>query len=186
MRHPFMEALTAGLTGAGLTVLRYQFPYMELGQKRPDPQPVLLATVQAALALGERLAAGQPLFAAGKSMGGRMASLALAEEPVPAVRGLVFFGFPLHQAGKPSLSRAAHLSRLKVPMLFLQGTRDTLADLELIRKVAGGLGERATLAVMDGADHGFAVPKRSGTTGEAVMAQLVAETEAFCRRLARP
>jgi predicted alpha/beta-hydrolase family hydrolase len=164
MRHRFMEAMSARLAAVGIATFRFQFPYMEAGSRRPDGRATLLATVRAAIAAGREAAPDLPLLAGGKSMGGRMTSLAAAEAPVAGVRGLVFFGFPLHPAGRPSTERADHLGQVDLPMLFLQGERDKLAELELLRPVCERLGDRATLHVIPSADHGFHVPKRSGRT----------------------
>jgi len=172
MRHSFMEAMAQRLAARGIGTLRYQFSYIEQGSRRPDPEPLLLATVRAAVAAGREVAGGLPLLAGGKSMGGRMTSRAAAAEPLPGVSGLVFVGFPLHPAGQPGVSRADHLSRVDLPLLFLQGTRDTLADLELLRPVVDRLGERATLRVIEHADHMFHVLKRSGRTDEQVLDEL--------------
>jgi hypothetical protein len=172
MRHAFLEALAVRLAAGGVATLRWQFPYTEKGSRRPDPQPVLLAAVRSAVATGRELAGGLPLFAGGKSMGGRMTSLAAAKEALPDVRGLVFVGFPLHPAGKPSIERAAHLASTAVPLLFLQGTRDTLADLALLRPVCEALGPRANLRIFEDADHSFHVRKKSGRDDDAVMAEL--------------
>jgi predicted alpha/beta-hydrolase family hydrolase len=183
MRHPFMEGLAGALARTGLATFRYQFPYMERGQRRPDPQPVLLETVGAAV---EAAALAEPrlaLVAGGKSMGGRMTSLAAARRPLPGVRGFVFYGFPLHPAGRPSVSRAAHLPEVRVPMLFLQGSRDALADPALIRDTCAGLGDRADLLFWDGADHGFAVPKRSGKTAADVLRELAEATSQWAKKL---
>jgi hypothetical protein len=170
MGHRFMSGMSNRLGERGIGTFRYQFPYAEAGKKRPDPQPILLATVRSAVRrAGEE---GLPLLAGGKSMGGRMTSLAASAEPLPDVRGIVFFGFPLHPPGKPGAERAAHLSDVTVPLLFLQGTRDTLAKLELIEPVIDNLGNAATLHVADGADHGFHVQKRSGRTDADVMDEL--------------
>jgi uncharacterized protein len=160
MTHPFMQAVADGLSRRGIATLRFQFPSMERGSRRPDSPRVAHAAVRAAV----RTAAttGLPLFAGGKSFGGRMSSQAQASEPLPGVRGLVFFGFPLHPADKPSIERAAHLDDVACPMLFLQGTRDELADLELLRAVTDRLGARASLALLDDADHAFHVRKSSG------------------------
>jgi hypothetical protein len=179
MRHSFMEALAATLAGRGVATLRYQFPYIERGSRRPDPEPVLRATVRAAIDHGLEATPDLPLFAGGKSMGGRMTSLAMAESPHPAVRGLVFFGFPLHAPGRPGDTRAAHLSRVRAPMLFLQGTRDDLADLPLMRTVCSGLGDRARLHVLEGADHSFHVLKRSGRTDGEVLEELAGAAMAW-------
>jgi len=172
MRHPFLESIAQRLAGQGIGTLRYQFPYTEQGGGRPDPEPLLLATVRAAVAAGCEAAGGLPLLAGGKSMGGRMTSRAAAVEPLPGVAGLVFLGFPLPPPGQPPVSRAAPLSRVDLPMLFLQGTRDTLADLTLLRPVVERLGSRATLRVIEGADHSFHVLKRSGRTDEQVLDEL--------------
>jgi predicted alpha/beta-hydrolase family hydrolase len=157
-----MQAVASGLADRGVATLRYQFPYMERGSKRPDAPPLAQAAVRAAVAEAARMAAHLPLFAGGKSFGGRMTSQAQAALPMPGVRGLVFLGFPLHPAGRPSQDRAQHLLQVECPMLFLQGTRDELAELELVRSLALQLGERATLTLFEGADHSFHVPARSG------------------------
>jgi predicted alpha/beta-hydrolase family hydrolase len=162
MGHPFMAKAAEGLAGRGIATLRYQFPYMERGSKRPDSPPVALAAVRAAVAHAAQLLPGMPLFAGGKSFGGRMTSQAQAAEALPGVRGLAFFGFPLHAAGQPSDARAKHLGDVEVPLLFLQGTRDALADSQLMRALAKRLGPRATLAFFEEADHSFHVPARSG------------------------
>jgi len=168
MQHAFMAAFATGLARRGIATLRYQFPYMEKGSKRPDPPAVAHAAVRAAVAEAAAQCAGLPLFAGGKSFGGRMTSQAQAKEPLPGVRGLVFVGFPLHPAGKPSLERAEHLSDVHCPMLFLQGTRDELADVARVRTVIERLGERATLALFDDADHAFHVRASSGRNDEQV------------------
>ena len=172
MRHAFMEALTAGLNARSIATFRYQFAYVERGSARIDPQPVLLATVRNAVAAARAAAGDLPVIAGGKSMGGRMTSLAAAEAPLDGVRGIAFVGFPLHPAGAPGTARAEHLQRVTVPMLFLQGTRDALAGLDLLTPVTDALGTRAALHVVDGADHGFAVLKRSGRTNAAVLDEL--------------
>jgi predicted alpha/beta-hydrolase family hydrolase len=172
MRHQFMESIAQRLSAQGIGTLRYQFPYTEQGGRRPDPEPVLLATVRAAVAAGREAAGELPLMAGGKSMGGRMTSRAAAAAPLPGVAGLVFLGFPLHPAGQPGVSRADHLSRVDLPMLFLQGTRDTLADLTLLKPVVERLGKRATLRSIEHADHMFHVLKRSGRTDEQVLDEL--------------
>ena len=173
MHHSFMAAIAAGLAQRRIATLRFQFPFTEQGSRRPDPPAVAHAAIRAAVGEAARLLPGVPLFAGGKSYGGRMSSQAQAIEPLPGVRGLVFVGFPLHPAGKPSTSRADHLRDVQLPMLFLQGTRDTLADLPLVREVTEGLGKRATLHVVDGADHGFHVLVRSGRTDEQVRQDLL-------------
>jgi uncharacterized protein len=179
MRHPFMEAISRRLAGQGIATLRYQFPYMEKGLGRPDAPPVATATVRAACELAQAKAGDLPLLAGGKSFGGRMTSTAQAEAPLPQVRGLVFLGFPLHPPKRPAIGRAEHLDRVTIPMLFLQGTRDDLADLGLVRDVTSRLGPRATLHVVDGADHSFAVLKRSGRSGDAVLDELAMTTAAW-------
>jgi predicted alpha/beta-hydrolase family hydrolase len=179
MRHRLFEALVPLLAGQGVAVLRYQFPYMEAGRKRPDAPEVAQATVRAAVAVAAEVAAGLPLLAGGKSFGGRMTSTAQSVEPLPGVRGLAFLGFPLHAAGRPSGGRADHLDRVTVPMLFLQGTRDALADLTLMRPVVDRLGPRATLHVVEEADHSFGVLKRSGRNAEDVLRELAATTAAW-------
>jgi predicted alpha/beta-hydrolase family hydrolase len=162
MAHPFMAAVAADLARRGIATLRYQFPYMERGSKRPDPPPLAQASVRAAVMEAQRLAPDLPLFAGGKSFGGRMTSQAQAAAPLPGVRGLIFLGFPLHPARRPSRDRAKHLSDVRAPMLFLQGSRDTLAALDELRPVCEGLGAGATLKVFADADHSFHVPARSG------------------------
>jgi len=172
MRHAFMEAIAQRLAARGIATLRYQFLYAERGSRRIDPEPLLLATVRAAVAAGREAAGGLPLLAGGKSMGGRMTSRAAAAAPLEGVRGLVFLGFPLHPAGEPGVSRAEHLARVDLPMLFLQGTRDALADLTLLAPVVERLGARAVLRVIEHADHGFHVLKRSGRADEQVLDEL--------------
>lgn len=173
MRHRFLEGLAGALESRGIATLRYQFPYMEERRRGPpDRHPVLRATVRAAVAAGATAADGLPLLAGGKSMGGRMTSLAAAESPLAGVRGVCFIGFPLHPAGRPGTERARHLASVRVPMLFLQGTRDRLADLDLLRDALRPLGEAATLRVIDGADHSFGVLERSDRTEEDVREEL--------------
>ena len=162
MTHTFMAAFANGLAERGVATLRFQFPSMEKGARRPDPPAIAHAAVRAAVAAAADAAPGLPLFAGGKSFGGRMTSQAQAASALPNVRGLVFVGFPLHPAGKPADERAQHLEQVALPMLFLQGTRDELADLTLLRPVLERLGQRATLEVFDDADHAFHVPARSG------------------------
>jgi predicted alpha/beta-hydrolase family hydrolase len=180
MRHAFLEAVSKELAGEGVATLRYQFPYTEQEKHRPDAPEILEATVRAAVdrAVKEEL----PLFAGGKSMGGRMTSQAQAQEPLPGVRGLVFLGFPLHPPRQPSVSRAKHLDRVTIPMLFLQGTRDDLAGIDLIRDVCSTLGKRADLHVVEGGDHSFKVLKRSGRNEAAVMRELRDTTVSFMRK----
>jgi hypothetical protein len=173
MAHRSMASLADGLAERGVATLRYQFPYMEKGGKRVDPPAVAHAAVRAAAAEALRLAAGLPLFAGGRSFGGRMTSQAQAVSPLAGVLGLVFFAFPLHSAGKPAAERAAHLAEVKVPMLFLSGTKDTLAELDLLKPVVARLGERARLTLFEAADHSFHVPARSGRKDEEVLAELL-------------
>jgi uncharacterized protein len=173
MAHPFMAAVAAGLDARGVATLRYQFPYMERRAKRPDPPALAQATVRAAAAEAARRAPGCVLVAGGKSFGGRMTSQAQALAPLPGVRGLAFLGFPLHPAGKPSDQRARHLADVRVPMLFLQGSRDALADSSLLRPVIERLGERASLRVFADADHSFHVPARSGRRDADVMSEIL-------------
>src|SRR3954470_16793104 len=169
MRHASMGAISAGLAERGIATLRYQFPYMEKSSKRADPPPSAHAAVRAAVAEASRHCKGLPLIAGGKSFGGRMTSQAQAKAPLDEVKGLAFFGFPLHPAGKPSGDRAKHLAEVKIPMLFLQGTRDALAELSLLKPVIKGLGSRATLRLLEGADHSFHVLKSSGRNDREVM-----------------
>jgi predicted alpha/beta-hydrolase family hydrolase len=162
MSHPFMAAVATELSARGIATLRYQFPYMERGANRPDPPRLAQATVRAAAAQAARLAPALPCVAGGKSFGGRMTSQAQAASPLPGVKGLAFLGFPLHPAGRPSDQRAEHLFEVRIPMLFLQGTRDALADLALLRPLTQRLGERASLQLFRDADHSFHVPARTG------------------------
>ena len=173
MAHPFMHAVAAGLAERDIATLRYQFPYMENRGKRPDPPKLAHATVRAAAAQALQLAPRLPLVAGGKSFGGRMTSQAQAASRLPGVRGLAFLGFPLHPANRPSDERAEHLFRVQVPMLFLQGTRDALADTQLISSVTKRLGERASLHLIPDADHSFHVPARTGRTDTEVMSDLL-------------
>jgi predicted alpha/beta-hydrolase family hydrolase len=181
MGHAFMEAIATGLAERRIATLRFQFPFMEQGSKRPDPPAVAQAAVRAALEEAAGKLPGLPLFAGGKSFGGRMTSQAQAAKPLAGVRGLVFVGFPLHPAGKPGTERAKHLAQVELPMLFLQGTRDELADLELVRSVVTPLGERATLHVVDGADHSFHVLVRSGRNDAQVREELLDTMAAWMR-----
>lgn len=164
MTHPAMESNAQGLAARGIATLRYQFLYMEKGLRRPDPPRLAHAAVRSAAAKAVELAPDLPLFAGGRSFGGRMTSQAQAEQPLPGVRGLAFLGFPLHPAGKPGVERAEHLSRVQVPMLFVSGERDALAELGLLKPIVAGLGESATLHLVRHADHSFKVPARSGRT----------------------
>jgi uncharacterized protein len=162
MTHPFMAAVAAELAARDIATLRYQFPYMEQGGKRPDPPKVAHATIRAAVAEARRLMPKLPLVAGGKSFGGRMTSQAQAAAPLLGVRGLAFLGFPLHPAGRPSQYRAKHLFDVETPMLFLQGTRDALAQLDQLEPLCQALGARATLKLFQDADHSFHVPARTG------------------------
>jgi uncharacterized protein len=176
MSHPFMAKLAEELAGVGVGTLRYQFPYMEERRRVPDAPAVLTATVRAAVRAGAEAAPGLALLAGGKSMGGRMTSQAAAERPLDGVRGLVFFGFPLHPPGRPGTKRADHLAKVTAPMLLLQGTRDTFADLKLLRPVCAKLGSRATLHAIETADHSFHVLKSSGRTDAEVLHELAETT----------
>jgi predicted alpha/beta-hydrolase family hydrolase len=169
MAHPFMANAAAALAARGIATLRYQFPYMERGSKRPDTPKVAHAAVRAAVAEAQRALPGLPLVAGGKSFGGRMTSQAQANAPLPGVVGLLFLGFPLHPAGKPSIERAQHLAAIRVPMLFVQGTRDELADVSLIESTVGALGRRATLQWVADGDHSFKVPARAGRSQREVL-----------------
>jgi uncharacterized protein len=173
MAHPFMAQVAAALAERGIATLRYQFPYMEQGGRRPDPPKLAHATVRAAVAAAARLVPKLPLIAGGKSFGGRMTSQAQAASPLPGVRGLAFLGFPLHPAGRPSQERGRHLFDVRIPMLFLQGTRDTLALTDEIEPLCAELGVRATLRLFADADHSFHVPKRSGRTDAQVMGDVL-------------
>ncbi len=173
MTHPFMTAVANGLAERGIASLRYQFPYMEHGGKRPDPPKLAQAAVRAAAAEALRQLPKLPLIAGGKSFGGRMTSQAQAATPMPGVAGLVFLGFPLHPAGQPSRARGEHLFEVAVPMLFLQGTRDALATIEELKPLYKALGARATLELFADADHSFHVPARSGRTDAQVMTEIL-------------
>ena len=172
MSHPFMTAAAEQLADRGIATLRYQFPYMEHGSRRPDPPQIAHAAVRAAITEAARQLPLLPLFAGGKSFGGRMTSQAQAAAPLPDIRGLVFLGFPLHPAKRPSLDRAQHLANVQVPMLFLQGERDSLAEHDLITRVVAELGNRATLTNFADADHSFHVPARTGRTDAQVLAEV--------------
>jgi predicted alpha/beta-hydrolase family hydrolase len=179
MRHKFMEEISQKLARLGVATLRYQFPYMEKGAKRPDTGAVLTETARSAVAAARQHAAGLPLFAGGKSMGGRMTSLAAAKEALEGVRGLIFLGFPLHAAGKPSAERGQHLFDVSVPMLFLQGSRDALADLKLMKPLCLRLGKRAELYVVEGGDHSFHMLKSSGKNDDSVLDEIARKTAAW-------
>jgi predicted alpha/beta-hydrolase family hydrolase len=173
MRHSFMEEVAAKLADQGVATLRYQFPYMEKHTKRPDSQSVLTDTVRAAVAAAKKHARELPLFAGGKSMGGRMTSVAAAERPLDGVRGLIFLGFPLHAAGRPSAERGQHLAEIQIPMLFLQGSRDALAELKLLKPLCAEIGKRAELFVVEGGDHSFHMLKSAGRSDGEVMDEMV-------------
>jgi uncharacterized protein len=172
MAHASMTGIAQALCEVGIATLRFQFPYMERGSRRPDGPALCHATVRAAVDQAARRWPELPLIAGGRSFGGRMTSQAQAAQPLPGVAGLVFLGFPLHPAGRPGIERAQHLSAVRIPMLFLQGDRDELAQLDLLRPVIDGLGTRATLSVLPEADHSFKVPARSGRTVAAIQRQL--------------
>ena len=197
MRHPFMEGVSRRLGERGVATLRYQFPYMEIGKSGPDRPPVLVRTVRAAVSRARAISGPTPIFAGGKSLGGRMTSTAAAEadwraepggahdeqEAERAVHGVVFFGFPLHPPGQPAAERAEHLAKVRVPLLFLQGTRDAFATLELLRPVLTSLGPHAELHIIDGADHGFSVPKSTGRTSDDVLDELADATVEWMKRV---
>lgn len=183
MTHPFMQAAADGLAARRIATLRYQFPYMEQGTKRPDRPVVAHAAVRAAVAEARTRFANLPLIAGGKSFGGRMTSQAMAASPMDGVRGLAFLGFPLHAAGKPSDERAAHLFDVAVPMLFLQGSNDKLAELRLLEPLLGKLRARASLHVVKDADHSFHVPAKSGRSDKEAMAELLDAFAAWAGRL---
>ena len=172
MFHPFMTATAERLADRGVATIRYQFPYMERGTRRPDAPKVAHATVRAAVDAAAIRLPGLPLFAGGKSFGGRMTSQAQAEAPLPGITGLIFLGFPLHPAKRPSLDRARHLANVRVPMLFLQGARDALAEHDLMTRVVAELGHRATLITFPDADHSFHVPARTGRTDAQVLTKV--------------
>ncbi len=183
MTHPFLALLAAELAAVGVATLRYQFPYMEQRRRVPDSPAVLTATVRAAVRTAAEAAPRLPLIAGGKSMGGRMSSQAAAQQPLDTVRGLVFFGFPLHPPNKPGTKRAEHLKQVTIPMLFLQGTRDTLADLTLLKPICEGLGSRATLHIIDTADHSFHLLKKSGKADADALRELAQTTASWALKI---
>jgi predicted alpha/beta-hydrolase family hydrolase len=183
MRHPFLEGVAQSLARTGVATFRYQFPYVERGKKRPDTPRVAHAAVRAAVAAAIEAVPELPVIAGGKSFGGRMTSSAQAEVSLPGVRGLAFLGFPLHPPGKPGVERAAHLRDVRLPMLFLQGTRDPFARLDLLRPVVAELADRATLHVVEGGDHSFKVPRRSGRTEDEVRGELTRAIAAWAATL---
>jgi predicted alpha/beta-hydrolase family hydrolase len=186
MNHPFIAAVCEGLAVRRIATLRYQFPYMEQGSRRPDPPKVCHQTVRAAVAAAHGLMPKLPLFAGGKSFGGRMSSQAQAIAPLSQVRGLCFFGFPLHAPKQPATTRADHLSSISIPMLFLQGSRDALADLTLMRRVTDGLHVPVTLKVIDDADHSFHVLARSGSTDSAALSAMLDEVSTWTASILKP
>jgi uncharacterized protein len=186
MTHPFMENLSGKLAALGVATFRYQFPFMEQRRRVPDSPVVLTATVAAAVQAATEAAPGLPLLAGGKSMGGRMTSQAAALHPLEGVRGLVFFGFPLHPPNRPGTKRADHLAKVTIPVLFLQGMRDTFADLELLRPICAKLGPLATLHVIESADHSFHVLKSSKRTDAEILHELAENTASWADRIAKP
>jgi len=183
MRHAFMERVTTELGERGIATFRYQFPYMEAGRRPPDPPRVLEETVRAAIAAAHEQAPDLPLIAGGKSMGGRISSHVAADNPPPELKGLVFLGYPLHPAKQPAVKRAEHLSRIRIPMLFLQGTRDDLADLTLLTPIVEQLGPSATVHIVEGGNHSFKVLQRSGRTDDEVMAEIADAIDAWASEL---
>lgn len=182
MAHPFLEKLATELAKAGIATLRYQFPYMEEGRRVPDKPEMLTATVATAVKKAAHVAPELPLLAGGKSMGARMTSQAAAQGLLGPVKGLVFFGFPLHPPNRPATKRAEHLAKVSIPMLFLQGTRDTLADLTLLRPVCANLGSGATLHIIAETDHSFHVLKKSGKTDAEIMKELAETTASWAEK----
>lgn len=185
MEHPFMAAVAKGLAVRRIASLRFQFPSMEAGSKRPDRPQVAQTTVRAAVEAARKAVKELPLFAGGKSFGGRMTSQAQADEPLDGVRGLTFLGFPLHPAGKPSVGRAEHLTAIRIPMLFLQGTRDALADLSLLEPIVHGLGQKAELRAIDHADHSFHCLVKSGRTDTQALDEVLDALCEWASRVAR-
>jgi predicted alpha/beta-hydrolase family hydrolase len=183
MRHPFMTALSRELANDKIATFRYQFPYMENRRKAPDRPPTLTATVAAAAQAAHKAAPDLPVLAGGKSMGGRMTSTAASENLIPEVRGLVFFGFPLHPPKQPATKRGDHLAKVGQPVLFLQGTRDDLADLKLLKPICKKLGARATLHIIEGADHSFHMLKSSGKSDAEVLRELAHTTAEWAKSL---
>jgi predicted alpha/beta-hydrolase family hydrolase len=182
MRHHFLAQAADVFAARGIATFRYEFPYMQAGKNRPDSPGVAEAAVRKAVAAAAHAAPGLPLIAGGKSFGGRMTSQAQANQPITGVRGLVFLGFPLHPPGRPGTTRAEHLTAVDVPMLFLQGTRDEFAQLDLLQEVVGKLGERATLHLIEEGDHSFKVPKRTGKSEGDVMKELAETTHEWAAR----
>ena len=172
MKSKFMEQVSQSLAGLGIAILRFNFPYMEKGKKMPDTKPVCTATVKAAVEKASKLAPKLSLFAGGKSFGGRMTSTAASEGLIPNVKGIIFFGFPLHAPGKPSNDRAEHLYKVEIPMLFLQGSRDALASLDMLKPVIKIIGKKADLFVTEGGDHSFHCPKEYGINDSEVIGMI--------------
>jgi hypothetical protein len=185
MTHPFLEKLARELAAVGVATLRYQFPYMEERRRVPDSPAVATATVARAVRAAAKAAAGLPVLAGGKSFGGRMSSQAAAAGLLEGVRGLVFFGFPLHPPNKPGTKRAEHLAKVAMPMLFLQGTRDTLADLKLLRPICAELGERGTLHVIETADHSFHILKSAGKSDTEILRELAETTASWAEKFGK-
>ena len=185
MTHPFMENLTNELSSVAIATFRYQFPYMEQRRRVPDPPAILTATVAAAVQTAKKAAPDLPLLAGGKSMGGRMTSQSAAQNLLDGVRGLAFFGFPLHPPNRPGIKRADHLLRVAIPMLFLQGTRDTFADIKLLRPICAELSDRATLHIIESADHSFHVLKSSKRTDADVLRELAETTASWAETVAK-
>jgi uncharacterized protein len=185
MRHRFMEETAQKLADHAIATFRYQFAYMEKGTKRPDSEAVLTTTVRAAVAAAKKHGDGLPLFAGGKSMGGRMTSLAAAREPLEGVLGLIYYGFPLHAAGRASADRGQHLFDVKLPMLFLQGSRDALADLKLLKPLCARLGGKIELFVIDGGDHSFHLLKSSGRSDDQALDEAVTKTSSWISHFIR-
>ena len=183
MSHASMASIATGLASRGIATLRYQFPYMERGSKRPDPPALCHATIRAAVAMARKLAPSLPLFAGGRSFGGRMTSQTQAIDPLPDIRALVFLAFPLHPAGKPGIDRAQHLADVKLPMLFVQGTNDDLASLDLLQPIVTRLAPRATLHLLQDADHSFHVPARSGRKDAQVLDEALDAVSAWLQPL---
>ncbi len=183
MNHPFMEKMSDYLANEGIGTLRYNFPYSEKKGKSPDPAPILMETIRSAYNAAKEYAKDIPLLAGGKSMGGRMTSMAASKENMAGVKGIVFVGFPLHAMGKPSIERADHLFSVKVPMLFLQGTKDKLADLNLLKPIVSKLENKAYLYIIEGADHSFHLPKSSGRNDEDVMKELAGKIKEWSGKI---
>jgi len=183
MDHPFMEMLSAKLVEKKFAVFRYQFPYFERGRRSPDPPNILAATVRSAIETASDKLKGLPLYAGGKSLGGRMTSTAASKEVLSNVKGIIFFGFPLHAPNKQSSDRAEHLFKVNVPMLFLQGTRDKLADLNLLKPIIKQLKDKARLHIIEGADHSFHVLKSSGRKDEQVIGELAESSLEWVKRM---